>query len=200
MADGIASAAVDAGPDALVCLTAHGRSGLGAAVLGSTSEDLLHRLHRPVMVVGRHCSAQWPEQRRVLVPLDGSDRAGQILPEVAGMAADWGLEPWLLQVSHPYYADKSGPATPRWPTPAPACATSASRPRPTSSSPPTWPDAINEQAQALGAAAIMMSSYVHPGLARTLLGSVTMNVIHGAPCPVLVCPSPDEAIVTTPPG
>ncbi len=200
VAEGIASATIDAGPDALVCLTAHGRSGLSAAVLGSTCEELLHGLHRPVMVVGRHCSAQWPEQRRMLVPLDGTERAGQILPEVAGVATDWGLEPWLVQVVHPFNADRTDPVDTAV---ADACArlrelgVEAKTDFPVASN---VPDAINEQARTVGAAVIMMSSYVRPGMARTLLGSVTMSVIHGAPCPVLVCPNPDETIITTPPA
>ena len=199
VADGIARAAEDAGPDALVCMTAHGRSGLGAAVLGSTSEDLLRRLHRPVLVVGRHCSVGWPEQRRLLVPLDGSDRAGQILPEVAGVASDWGLEAWLLQVVHPFDTETSDHVDT-------AVVDAQARLHDLGVEAKTDFQfasnvalTINHQARSLGAAVIMMSSYVHPGMARTLLGSVTMNVIHGAPCPVLVCPSPDEAIVTSPP-
>ena len=43
----------------------------------------------------------------MLVPLDGSAQAEQIIPDVAGMATDWGLEPWLLQVVHPFDDESS---------------------------------------------------------------------------------------------
>ena len=43
--------------------------------------------------------------------------------------------------------------------------------------------AVNQQARGLGVALIMMSSYVHPGMARTFLGSVTMQVVHGRALP-----------------
>jgi len=191
-ADGIEAAVTEAGPGAMVCMTAHGRTGLGAAVLGSTTEDLLRRHDRPVLVVGRHCSPGWPEQRRLLVPLDGSARSEQILPEVAGVSTDWGLEPWLLQVVHPFDSEMSQHLDT-------ALVGAQTRLRDLGVDAKTdfqfasnAAVAIDQQARGLGAALIMMSSYVHPGMARTLLGSVTMQVVHSAPCPVLICPHPDD--------
>ena len=102
VASAILQGVEDAGPEATLCMTAHGRGGLGAAVLGSTTEDLLRKTDRPVLVVGRHCSGRWPGQRRLLVPLDGSEQATHVLPEVAGLATDWGLETWLVQIIHAF--------------------------------------------------------------------------------------------------
>ncbi len=191
MASGILQALEDAGPGALLCLTAHGRTGLGAAVLGSTTEDLLRQTDRPVLVVGRHCSGGWPEQRRLMVPLDGSERAEQILPEVAGLASDWGLDTWLVQIVHPFDNETAQHLDS-------ALTTAQSRLRELGVEAKidyqfgsNAPASIAEQARLLGAALIVMSSRVSPGTARTLLGSVTQGVIHHAPCPVLVCsPSP----------
>ena len=139
----------------------------------------------------------WPEQRRLLVPLDGSARSEQILPEVAGVATDWGLEPWLLQVVHPFYSEMSQHLD----TTLVGAQRAAARSRrgrqdglPVRLQRRRWPS--TSRPEALGAALIMMSSYVHPGMARTLLGSVTMQVVHGAPCPVLVCPHPDDEDTT----
>jgi nucleotide-binding universal stress UspA family protein len=185
------SRAVEAiGADALVCMAAHGRTGLGALVLGSTTEELLRAGCHPVLVVGRGCSPSWPDQARLLVPLDGSARAEQILPEAAGVAVDWGLETSLLQVVHPFdnvTAQHLGSAL----------TVAADRMRDLGVEAKTDllfganpAQTIAHQARELGAALIIMSSRVHPGPARTLLGSVTMGVIHHAPCPVLVCPPP----------
>jgi len=192
VAEGILQAVDEVGPDAMVCMTAHGRTGLGAAVLGSTTEDLLRRHGRPVLVVGRHCSPGWPDQPRLLVPLDGSARSEQILPEVAGVATDWGLEPWLLQAVHPFDSEMSQHLDT-------ALTGAQARLRDLGVDAKTDCQfasnaavAIDQEARGLGASLIMMSSYVHPGMARTLLGSVTMQVVHGAPCPVLICPHPDD--------
>ena len=195
VAKGIQDAVQD-DPDAIVCIATHGRSGFGAALIGSTAEDLLHRTDRPVLVVGRHCSPSWPDQRRLVVPLDGSGRAERILPRVAEVIGEWDLEPWLVQVAHPFDTEVAHEAD---------HALDRARSRLADLGVPAKIDfqfasnaagAIDAQARNLGAALIVMSSYVHPGLARTLLGSVTMGVIHDAPCPVLVCPpepSPGDA-------
>lgn len=188
VASAILQAVDDAGPEATLCMTAHGRSGLGAAVLGSTTEDLLRNTDRPVLVVGRHCSGRWPGQQRLLVPLDGSEQATHVLPEVAGLATDWGLETWLLQIIHAFDTETAQHLDT-------ALTGAQNRLRDLGVEAKTdyqfssnAPAAIAEQARLVGTALIVMSSRVNPGAARTLLGSVTQGVIHHAPCPVLVCP------------
>jgi nucleotide-binding universal stress UspA family protein len=191
----ICRVAEDAGEDALVCMTAHGRTGLGEMLLGSTTEEVLRLTRRPVLVVGRTCSPSWPDEARLLVPLDGSDRGEQILPEAAGVAVDWNLETSLLQVVHPFDNETAQHL---------GAALTAAQERMRGLGVETKTDilfatnpaqTISQQARELGAALVIMSSHVHPGPARTLLGSVTMGVIHHAPCPVLVCPPPADELV-----
>ena len=175
-------------PDALVCMTAHGRSGLGAAVLGSNAEDILHRLGEPAVVVGPRCAGSWPAEPRMVVPLDGSGRAERILPRVAWAAEEWTLDACVLQVAHPFdreVVDAGGGSAEhaRWQLEQLGVRAEANF--------QVGPDpaaAIAKLARRIEASLIVMSSYIHPGVARTLLGSVTMQVIHRAPCPVLVCP------------
>ena len=181
--------AVEDAPDAIICLSAHGRSGLGAALIGSTTEDLLRQTDRPVLVVGRHCSTSWPDQRRVVVPLDGSGRAERILPQVADVVREWNLEPWLVQVAHPFDTEVAHDADHALDRARSRMAELGITAKIDFQFASNAAGAIDSQAKNLGAALIVMSSYVHPGLARTLLGSVTMGVIHDAPCPVLVCPA-----------
>lgn len=187
VAEGIDRAVREA-PDAVVCMSAHGRSGLAAALVGSTTEDYLHRTDRPVIVVGRHCSTSWPDQRRVLVPLDGSGRAERILSKVAEVVDEWDLEPWLLQVAHPFDTEVAHEGDHALERARARLADMGVTAKIDFQFASNAAGSIDAQAKNLGAALIVMSSYVHPGLARTLLGSVTMGVIHDAPCPVLVCP------------
>ena len=53
VASGISQAVEAAGPDALLCLTLRGHGALGAAVLGSTAEDLLRDYDQPILVASR---------------------------------------------------------------------------------------------------------------------------------------------------
>ena len=192
VSDGIA-AVVGELPDALVCMTAHGRSGLGAAVLGSNAEDVLHRLGVPVVVVGPRCADSWPAQPRMVVPLDGSGRAERILPRVAWAAEEWSFDAYVVQVAHPLdtevvNAGGGSAEHARWQLEqlgVPAQASFQVGPDPAA--------AITRYARQLDASLIVMSTYINVGVARTLLGSVTMQVIHRAPCPVLVCPPSADA-------
>ena len=179
-------------PDALMCMAAHGRGALGAAIIGSTTEELIHQIDRPVLVVGRRCSETWPHQPRLIVPLDGSVRAEGIVRQAAAVVEEWGLEPWLVQVAHPFDTEAAANMThslDRARAQFEALGVSVKLDFQFSSDAAV---AIAGQAGHLDASLIVMSSFVNPGLARALLGSVTMHVIHRAPCPVLVCP-PDLA-------
>ncbi len=188
VADGIKQA-VDDVRDGLVCMTAHGRSGLGAALLGTTTEDLIHRLDQPVLVVGRRCAPDWPDQPRLLIPLDGSVEAERsVLPLAAEIARSWNLDPWLIQVAHPFDNAVAEHADHVFDRAEAELRALGVEPRLDFQFASNIALTINGQAQHLGAALIIMASHVHPGAARTVLGSVTMRVIHTAPCPVLVCP------------
>jgi nucleotide-binding universal stress UspA family protein len=186
-ADAIARVVADQ-PDSQVCLASHGRGAMGAAIIGSTTEDLVHQLGRPVLVVGRQCSTDWPDQPRVLIPLDGSERAERVVPAAARIARDWGLEPWLLQVAHPFDTEVAHNVEHTLDRAQARFEELGVSPKVDFQFSSNAAVAIAGEARTLGASLILMSSFVHPGVARTLLGSVTMHVIHAASCPVLVCP------------
>jgi nucleotide-binding universal stress UspA family protein len=186
-ADALARVLADR-PDDLVCMAAHGRGVLGSAIIGSTTEELIHRVDRPVLVVGRHCSETWPDQARLLVPLDCSERAERIVTQVAAIVEEWDLEPWLLQVAHPFDTEAATNMEHSLDRARARFEELGVSPKLDFQFSSNAAVAIDGQAKNLGASLIVMSSFVHPGVARALLGSVTMHVIHGAPCPVLVCP------------
>jgi nucleotide-binding universal stress UspA family protein len=175
--------------DSLLCMSSHGRSGFGTAVLGSTAEDLLRRTERPVLVVGRECTLPWPGHRRtLLVPVDGSAEDEQILPPVAEIVERSDLQPVLVQVAHPFdvaEGSHAGQALEHTREQLHAMGIDAKAEHRFASNVPLT---IDEVARAWGAALIVMALHVPAGAPRTLLGSVTMSTVRHAPCPVLVYP------------
>ena len=88
----------------LVVMTSHGRGGVGRLVLGNVADQLVLKLHTPVLVLR-------PEEKktgtppvathRVLVPLDGSPLAESILDQAVAFARLTGSELLLLSVVQP---------------------------------------------------------------------------------------------------
>jgi nucleotide-binding universal stress UspA family protein len=89
----------------LVIMTSHGRGGVGRMVLGNVADQLVHRLHVPVLVLRpeekKRAPRPEPEHRRILVPLDGSGLAASILDEAITFARLTGSELLLLGVVQP---------------------------------------------------------------------------------------------------
>jgi nucleotide-binding universal stress UspA family protein len=88
----------------LVVMTAHGRSGLQRAWLGSVADRLVRTLEIPMLLVRpKEGEADMPEPRveEILVPLDGSRRAEAALPPALGMAWLFGARLALVQAVEP---------------------------------------------------------------------------------------------------
>ena len=74
---------------ALVCLATHGRSGLQRWLLGSVAEKVLRATDNPLLLVrasGTAASIGVKPIATIIVPLDGSSVAEQVLPAVAELA------------------------------------------------------------------------------------------------------------------
>jgi nucleotide-binding universal stress UspA family protein len=177
---------------ALVCIASHGRSSLGAVLLGSTTEEMIRKSSRPILVVGpRFEPKRWPDDAVLVACFDGSPYAEQAVPEAAEWSASFNLPMWLMQVAVP---DGAGAATVRSRSdfyetgylrtlagnsahvnfdvlhshhPARELADLTRR----------WPVAI-----------MVMAAHGRSGWTRLTLGSVAMGVVHSATCPVLVVP------------
>jgi nucleotide-binding universal stress UspA family protein len=99
---------------AMMAIATHGRSGLRDQLMGSTAERVLRQATRPVLVVHpRADTGPWRPAvlHRIMVPLDGSERAEAAIPFAADLAAATGatlvllrVEPWLTAGSAPYGA------------------------------------------------------------------------------------------------
>lgn len=91
----------------LVVMTSHGRTGLSRLWLGSVADALVRSAVAPVLVVRPSEGApaplggDGPPFNRILVPLDGSERAERVLEHVGALAALGGAEVRLVRVVEP---------------------------------------------------------------------------------------------------
>ena len=104
-AEKICARAFEADAD-LIVMTTHGRTGLSRAWLGSVAEGVMRRSSLPVLMVrprarGAARSAAWPPMRQVVVPLDGSNLASEILPSATKLARANKASLVLLEVVQP---------------------------------------------------------------------------------------------------
>ncbi|HVS60826.1 MAG TPA: universal stress protein [Gemmatimonadaceae bacterium] len=74
----------------LIVMSSHGRGGIARLSLGSVTDLLIRRTNIPILVVKPPASYLNPQAgdpfKRIIVPLDGSSLAEQILPEVVALA------------------------------------------------------------------------------------------------------------------
>ena len=87
----------------LVAMATHGRSGLGKAVLGSIASSVLRGSNTPILIITpRKTGVRAPKGiqplRTILVCLDGSRLAEQVVPCAAGQALGFQARLVLLQV------------------------------------------------------------------------------------------------------
>jgi nucleotide-binding universal stress UspA family protein len=89
----------------LVVMTTHGRGVMGRFWMGSVADYLIRHLALPVLLVhpreeGREAAAD-PAPRHILLPLDGSPLAEQMIEPAAALGALTGAEITLLRVIRP---------------------------------------------------------------------------------------------------
>ncbi|WP_116995635.1 universal stress protein [Desertimonas flava] len=175
---------------ALVCIASHGRGGIGVALLGSTTEEVLRESRRPVLVVGRHFRPPDHPARegRLVVCVDGSDVAERALEPAIDWARQFGPTPWIVEVARrpdlfappsdgreSNYVHGLARRVPHaeWEIlhADDVAAELADLPR-------RWP-----------VDALVMASHGRGGMARVSLGSVTMSVVHHSARPVLIVPA-----------
>lgn len=104
---GALSEAVEARPGALICMTTHGRGGLGRALFGSVAEEALREVGGPVLLVGPSFDPAATTIGPILVPLDGSHRAEAILPVAAEWSRRFGFGLRLVEVIDPADAERA---------------------------------------------------------------------------------------------
>ena len=98
----------DVGAD-LIAMSTHGRSGISRWVFGSVADRVLRGATCPVLLVraGEGAVAAPPPYQRILVPLDGSDLAEQIVPYVKALVGPEGTRVYLVSVLTTGIADRT---------------------------------------------------------------------------------------------
>lgn len=199
----------DRGVD-LVVMTSHARGAVQRAWLGSVADGLVRRgpcpilLWRPEKEEGPDL-ADRPAFRRILVPMDGSERSAAVGPHAAALARAFEARLALVAVAPP-----AGPDVSAYPVMAPleyereiAREAENLRERLDEAAEelagevgtpvdvdvvkePDPADGILAHRERLGADAIALSTRGHGAVARMVLGSVADKVVRGGRVPVLV--------------
>lgn len=125
VAEALLAHADEAGAD-LVVMTSRGRGGLGRALFGSVTTALLRKSAIPVLIArggadtapGAEAGPHGPPFRRILLPLDGSERAEQVIPFAFALAGTTGVHYILLRVRPALLPDGGPEPGPLLPLPA----------------------------------------------------------------------------------
>jgi nucleotide-binding universal stress UspA family protein len=184
----IARAAENA-TDPMICMATHGRGRLAAPLLGSVATAVLREVSAPVVLVGPQCEpAWWHDPPRVVACWCGEPSNSILLP-ARELTEALGGELWIESVFHPldtHMAENpSGEFEPALAHIGPGVEAHL---LPLTSE--YAAGAIARSARELPATLLAMSTHARIGIARAALGSVTMDVVHHSPCPVLVLRGP----------
>lgn len=182
---------VAAEPDTLLCLRTHARGPVAEMVMGSVSEQVVRTSHRPVLMVGPRCEPPPERYTSMVVGLDGSELAEQILPTARAWSTELDVTPWLFQVLSPRVPLEIGDQDDVMETGyvhgiAARLADQGVKAE--------WDIAHGRDAAAAivrfveqhEPALIALTTHGHSGLGRVALGGVAFRVAHRAHCPVLV--------------
>jgi nucleotide-binding universal stress UspA family protein len=207
-ADAILATADELNADAIVMASA-GRGAIGRLTLGSVADRVVRSAERPVLVVREADTTEraLPNITRVVVPLDGSDRAELALPVAAAVSREVGASVELISaVDLPQVVSPSLGYAPAF---APEFYTEMEK-EATGNAEKHLDEAIGKLGESgvtatkhisLGSAVhsindivkpgdlIVMTSRGQGGFKRWLLGSVAEKLVRESPAPVLLVPS-----------
>jgi nucleotide-binding universal stress UspA family protein len=206
-ADVLCGQAIAAKAD-LVVMATHGRGALSRLWLGSVADKLVRKLPMPVLLVrpsgGAADLSADAALHRILIPLDGSELAEQILEPAAALGSLMGaehqllfvLEPALIFGPHlsstalgqdlPLLRESAGQAQEYLESVAARLRARSLRVQTRLLVSPMAGPAILEEAAAQHCDLIALETHGRGGLARLVLGSVADKVIRGASTAVLV--------------
>lgn len=181
--------AIESTRSTLVVMATSARS-RSAAVTESIADTVLHRIHGPALLIGPNATIEpdWPSGR-MFICADGSALSEEILSHAATIADALELAPWLIAVGDPLPLPEGSEAmetnyTARLATRLEPMVTrqvnfdTLHGPQPA--------DEIVAYARVHDGALIAMATHGRTGIQRLALGSVAMQVVHEAHCPVLV--------------
>ncbi len=186
----------------LIVMSTHGHGGLGRWLYGSVADEVLRRVPVPVLLVSAVCTQIWAEDQplRVVVPLDGSDLAAEVLGPARDLAVTLGSELLLLAVVEPIavypyqYLEAIGDVAEVQDAQARLYLDKLVAELRISGGPAVSTRIVHGDAAAqicsvareVGAGAIAMATHGRSGMARLLLGSVATRTLHQSSVPVLI--------------
>lgn len=189
--EAIIAASADEG--SVLCMATHGRTGLARVVLGSTADTIIRSAARPVILVGPHAAAPTSFEAILACVKTSSPESCSVVPTAVEMARTLGARLWLVEVQSG--GDAAPPDAPPDVVEAGGLEALASH-LIHSGVDVEWEvlhgDVVGEVLRAratLGAAMLAVTAWAGGGILRTTLGSVSTQLAHTAPCPVLVAPS-----------
>jgi nucleotide-binding universal stress UspA family protein len=106
--DGTAAAVITEAADDvkahLIVMTTHGAGGFAPGWLGSVADGVIRQSHRPVLVLPSNDAHQGVAfvPRRILVALDGSERADAIIPPARDLALLFGAQLDFVRIVAPF--------------------------------------------------------------------------------------------------
>jgi nucleotide-binding universal stress UspA family protein len=177
----------------LMSARGHGRS---AAILGSTTDDVLRAMFGPVIVIGPHAlESSGRIDGNYVVPLDGSTRSEGVLPIVAAWATEFGGTPWLVEVGEEGFGGAGDVVDSSFVNNrATVLRRRISRPVEFEVLHSDHPAReIVRFADSSDASLIFMATHGRTGFERLRSGSVAAGVIHHAHCPVVMFRPPELA-------
>lgn len=175
-------------PDTLVVMATSARGRI-AGVVGSVAEDVMARIESPVLLIGPSVELPEPAQQwsgPFYVCTDSSKYSDRILEPSAKLSKATGLHPWIISVGDPRVSDAAHEAN--------HVANLAKRMGEMTGRTVDF-DTLHEKhiaadivdyASRGGAALIAMATHSRTGFKRLLEGSISMDVVHEAHCPVMV--------------
>jgi nucleotide-binding universal stress UspA family protein len=173
----------------LIVMSTFGR-GRSEAILGSVALDVLRAMVGPVVAIGPKSKTDRTDHRgELIVPVDGSEFSETALPLAAAWATGLEARPWVVEVLDPEAHERFEDAVES------SHATRLAR----NLTQQTHLDAqfevlhsthpgraIAEFAASIDASLIVASTHGRTGFARLALGSVAMEMVRHASCPVVL--------------
>lgn len=199
--------AMASGGDSVVgiAMRTHGRRGLERVIFGSVAEAVLHAVPKPILVLGHRPPPDVPTPagpyRTILVPLDGSPAAEVAIRQAQLLATPTNAALALVTVaqapagvpSELSWAVETVPSTDRgyedYMTRVAQRVESAGLKVQTRIATGRRAATIRQCAAQAGADLIVMVTHRRAGLERFVYGSVSIQVVQGGVCPVLLIPT-----------
>jgi nucleotide-binding universal stress UspA family protein len=170
--------------DPVICMSTHGRRALPTMVLGSVAHEVLTRCTSPMVLVGPSFEPSQGHSDDVVIALQGESDEVSAFPTAIGLARDLGLKAHVVHVAKPIAGGEGqeGIAT----AAAQLLQGEGIEARGCDLVADSVAPAVSDLVRSLDARFLALGCNQCPdGIERTL-GRTALDLLRGAPCPVLV--------------